>query len=69
MHRKVLLHSYLKRYKKYIIKQASRLETAAKAMSESRNGEVLSRAEEIISRVKQLYRYIGEDYDNSITDL
>lgn len=55
--------------KKYIIKQASRLETAAKAMSESRNGEVLSRAKEIISRVKQLYRYIGEDYDNSITDL
>lgn len=55
--------------KKYILKQASRLETAAKAMSESRSGDVQGRAAEIISRVKQLYCYIGEDYDNSITDL
>ncbi len=55
--------------KKYILKQASRLETAARAMGESQNSEVRQRAAEIISRVKQLYCYIGEDYDNSITNL
>ncbi len=55
--------------KKYILTKANRLEAAAKAMNESSNGEVRERAAEIISLVKQLYRYVGEDYDNSITDL
>lgn len=55
--------------KKYILKQANRLETAAKAMSESRSEDVLGRASKIIGRVKLLYNYVGEDYDKSITDL
>ncbi len=55
--------------RKYILSKAARLETAAKAMSESRDSGVADRAAKIISRVKQLYSYVGEDYDNSITDL
>lgn len=55
--------------KKYILSKANRLETAAKAMNDSRNSEVRQRAADIISQVKQLCGYIGEDYDNSITDL
>lgn len=55
--------------KKYILSKANRLETAAKAMGESHSEDVRKRAAEIISLVSQLYRYVGEDYDNSITDL
>ncbi len=55
--------------KKYILTKAKRLETAAKAMSGSKSSDVRKRAAEIIDRVSELYRYVGEEYDNSITDL
>ncbi len=55
--------------KKYILTKANRLEAAAGAMSESRSPEVLKKAAEINSLAGLLYSYIGEDYDNSITDL
>lgn len=55
--------------KKYILTKADRLETAAKAMGDSKSPEVLKRAADIINQVRKLYNYVGEDYDKSITDL
>lgn len=55
--------------KKYILTKANRLKAAAKAMSESKSPDVRKRASGIVDRVSELYKIVGEDYDNSITNL